>query len=82
MTTIRIHSTDLNIDVKAKCDLRQASSPILIDWHGNGFEQTQFQCADVNHCRGDFARLVCDQIADSIEMNRNELFDEVEIDVE
>lgn len=82
MTTIHIHSKDLNINVKAKCDLRQASSPILIDWRGNGYVQTQYQCADVRHNRGSFARLVCDQIADSIEMDRNELFDEVEIDIE
>lgn len=51
MTTILLTGGPLGSEkVRVQCDLSQASSPVRVDYHmGNGWESTQYQCADCRH---------------------------------
>jgi hypothetical protein len=51
MTTITLTDGCLgNEKLSVRCDLSQASSPVEVDYHtGNGWEPTQYQCADARH---------------------------------
>lgn len=51
MTTITLTGGCLGDEtMQVCCDLREASAPVMADYRtGNGWEPTQYQCADARH---------------------------------
>lgn len=51
MTTIKLSGGDMGSEeMLVRCDLSQAASPIEVDYcTGDGWESTQYQCADASH---------------------------------
>lgn len=56
MTTVTLTGGDLGEEkMMIRCDLSQACSPVQVDYCNgdeNGFESTQYQCADAKHTDG------------------------------
>lgn len=51
MTTIKLSGGNLGSEtMMVRCNLAQASAPVQVDYEmGNGWEGTQYQCADASH---------------------------------
>lgn len=51
MTTIRFFGCDLGgEEMHVRCNLAEASAPVEVDYGtGDGWEGTQYQCADARH---------------------------------
>ena len=51
MTIITLSGGDLGSEIiRLRCDLTRAESPVEIDYcTGDGYEPTQYQCADCSH---------------------------------
>ena len=50
MTTITLTGGCLGDEaLRVRCDLRQASSPVEVCYHGDQWDVTQYQCADAQH---------------------------------
>ena len=51
MTTVQLSGGALGGAIlKVRCDLSQASAPVQVDYGtGDGWEGTQYQCADARH---------------------------------
>ena len=51
MTTIRFFDGDLGSEeMLVRCNLAEASAPVEVDYcTGEGWESTQYQCADARH---------------------------------
>jgi hypothetical protein len=57
MTTIQLSGGPLGSETLAiRCDLSQASAPVQVDYGtGDGWEGTQYQCADARHRTAELA---------------------------
>ena len=51
MTTIKFFDGDFGSEeMMVRCNLAQASAPVEVDYcTGDGWQQTQYQCADARH---------------------------------
>lgn len=83
MATLRLFGGDLGGDeIRVRCDLTQASAPVLIDLCHNGkedqWESTQYQCADARHDRGRLAAIARRLSAVACEIPDDEFECEVE----
>ncbi|MBK5944833.1 hypothetical protein [Halorhodospira halophila] len=61
MKTYTAHFSDYDgnpATMQFQADLTEASSPVWINWHGDGFEPTVFQTADARHDTLELARLL------------------------
>lgn len=59
MTTLKLTGGSLGSDsILIRCNLSQASAPIQVDWdNGDGWQHTQYQCADARHTTAGLARI-------------------------
>jgi hypothetical protein len=59
MTTIQLSGGPLGSEtLTIRCDLSQASAPVQVDYGtGDGWEGTQYQCADARHCTSGLAAI-------------------------
>lgn len=59
MKTIKLTGGILgSSEMKIRCNLSNASSPVEVDYcEGYGWQSTQFQCADVRHYTTELAKL-------------------------
>lgn len=59
MTTLKLTGGVLGLEVlKIRCNLAEAASPVEVDYGtGDGWEGTQYQCADTLHLDSGLARL-------------------------
>jgi len=57
MTTIKLSGGDLGSEtVRVRCDLSRAESPVEADY-GDGWQPTQYQCADCRHSNDGLGRI-------------------------
>jgi len=80
MTTIKLSGGDLGSETMAvRCNLTEASAPVQVDYHtGDGWEPTQYQCADCRHDRGELARIGKLIAAQAVEIPESEFACDVE----
>lgn len=59
MTTVQLSGGALGGEIlKVRCDLSQASAPVQVDYGtGDGWEGTQYQCADARHRTSELAAI-------------------------
>lgn len=74
MTTITLSGGDLGSETMAvRCNLTEASAPVQVDYHtGNGWEPTQYQCADTRHTTSGLIAVGKSLAAAAVEMRDDE----------
>jgi hypothetical protein len=73
MTTLKITCPAAKESLLVRCDLSQASSPIQVDYLvGNGWEGSQWQCADARHSRDGLASIGSQLLTDAIQTEADE----------
>lgn len=70
MTTILLSGGDLGSEtIRVRCDLSRAESPVEADYGtGDGWQPTQYQCADCRHCNSGLAAIGRRLAAAAVEM--------------
>ena len=81
MTTIRLTGGSLGRDqIRFCCDYTDAAAPICVDYcEGDGWQQTQFQTADAQHCDRGFEAIAKELAARAVELPPEEFSCEVEV---
>lgn len=76
-TTLKLDGGDLGDEVVLiRCDLRDASAPVEINYcEGNGWEPTQYQCADCCHSSARLADLGKELAAAAVRHDDDRPFD-------
>lgn len=76
MTTIKLSGGDLGGEtMMVRCNLAEASSPVQVDYmndESNGFEGTQYQCADTTHRTSGLIDIAKTLAARAVEMSTDE----------
>lgn len=81
MTTIKLSSGDLGIEeMMVRCNLAEASAPVEVDYcTGDGWEPTQYQCADCRHADAGLIAIGKQLAAQAVEMAENEFDCDAEV---
>jgi len=70
MTTLKITCPAVKESVLVRCDLSQASAPIMVDWMAEGedpsWDSTQYQCADARHTINGLAAIGRELLLDAL----------------
>jgi hypothetical protein len=75
MTTIKLSGGDLGREIMmlVRCNLVEASAPVEVDYCvGNGWEPTQYQCADTRHTTSGLIAVGKSLAADAVEASETE----------
>jgi hypothetical protein len=83
MTTIKVTSGDMGSEsMSVRCDLSQASAAVEVNYGtGDGWESTQYQCADCRHTVDGLKKIAKVIAAQAVEMPESQFtadFAEVE----
>lgn len=67
MTTITLTGGCLGDEtMRVRCDLREASSPVEVCYHGDEWDVTQYQCADARHLVSGLTAIARDLAAEAM----------------
>lgn len=74
MATIKLSGGDLGSEtLLVRCNLVEASAPVEVDYCvGNGWEPTQYQCADTRHSRAGLVAIAKSLAAAAVEASEAE----------
>ena len=74
MTTIKLSGGDLGSETMAvRCNLAEATSPVEVNYHeGDGWQHTQYQCADARHRTSGLIDIAMPLAAAAVEMPADE----------